>query len=227
MTDANNKPDSDRKIWNSLEICKLAATVITPIAVVALGYLIWSGQRSVVQHWEREQIEQRRLADADAKERESVRGFRLSIYKEAAPLLNEIVSYHFYVGSWKERSPADVIESKRQLDTLMYSNIALFTPTFFDLYRTFMRQSFRSAGNYHGESRIRTQDGCRPSLFMEADRWKGYFTQEDRRKDLCLAYVALLGALSEELLLQSLKMPIQTEAQQFSTCPPLYERATC
>ena len=43
---------------------------------------------------------------------------------------------------------------KRQLDRLMYSNMALLTPSFFMLYHAFMAQSFRGAGNRLGESRI-------------------------------------------------------------------------
>jgi hypothetical protein len=228
MANIEKEENFDRKTWNSLEICKLLATVITPLTVFALGCLIWSGQRDMVQHWERDQLEERRLIDADTKERERIREFRLSIYKEAAPLLNEILAYHFYVGRWKERSPADIIEKKRQLDSLMYSNIAIFTPTFFDLYRTFMRQSFRAAGNHYGESRIRTQAQCRqPRQTDDAGRWLTHFTHEDTRRLLCLAYVNLLGRLSEELLLQSLKMPSQTEAEKLSICPPIYEAERC
>jgi len=219
---------SKETVWNSLEICKLAATIMTPLMVFALGCLIWSGQREVVQHWERDQLEQRRLADADLRERERIREFRLSIYKEVAPLLNEILSYHFYVGRWKDRSPTDIIEKKRQLDSLMYSNIALFTPAFFDLYRAFMRQGFRTAGNHFGESRIRTQAQCRHMRpGDDAERWLAHFTHEDTRRSLCLAYANLLGRLAEELLFQSLKGPNQTDGEKLANCPPLYEAERC
>jgi hypothetical protein len=228
MSDIDKEKDSRRKIWNSLEIFKLLATVITPVAVFSLGCMIWNSQRNIIQYWERDQAEQRRIAEADTRERERVRDFRLIIYKDVAPLLNEIISYHFYVGRWKERSPTDIIEKKRQLDSLMYSHIALFTPGFFDLYRGFMRQGFRAARTYDGESRIRTQAHCRrPFANNETEQWLPYFTQEDTRHDLCLAYAALLGRLSEELLLQSLKMPNQTEAEKFSLCPPIYDAGRC
>lgn len=228
MTNTRNSTDFSRRVWNSLEACKLTATIVTPLLVIALGCLIWPGQQKIVQRSERDQHEARRSAEADLKERERIREFRLSIYKEAAPLLNEILSYHFHVGRWKERSPADVVERKRQLDSLMYSNIALFTPAFFDLYRTFMRQSFRSAGNHFGESRIRTQAQCRQTRPTDnTEHWLAYFTHEDNRRNLCLAYADLLSRFSEELLLQSLKRPNQTEAEKLSLCPPMYELERC
>ena len=228
MTDAIPKTTSVSRTWNSLEICKLAASIATPLMVFVLGCMLWSGQQSVLQHWERDQYEQRRIAEADLKERERIREFRLSIYQEVAPLLNEIVSYHFYVGRWKERSPLDVVEKKRRLDSLMYSNIALFTPAFFELYRAFMRQSFRGAGNHYGESRIRTQAQCRrPPATESAELWLSHFTHEDTRHNLCIAYANLLSRLSEELLLQSLKLPNQTEPEKLALCPPLYDVERC
>lgn len=139
--------DGRPNIWNSLEIFKAASSILTPLAVLFLGGIIWSGQRDVVQHWEVRQAEQRKVIEADARERERLRDIRFSIHREVAPLLNDIFSYHFYVGSWKELSPADIITKKRKLNSVMYSNMPLFTPAFFKLYYAFMAQSFRGAGN--------------------------------------------------------------------------------
>lgn len=228
MTDKNGETPAKPSAWNSLEICKLFVTVLTPLTVFGLGGLIWSAQQTVVQRWEQEKAEQRYVIESEARERERVRDLRLSIYREVAPLLDAILGYHFYVGRWKERSPAEIIEKKRQLDTLMYSHIALFSPAFFDLYREFMRKSFRTAGNHFGESRIRSQAQCRrPRTSEDPGLWLSYFTHEDTRRELCFAYAKLLGQLSEELLLQSLKAPLRTEAEKLSLCPPLYDVEKC
>ena len=107
MTNSPKEEAIDRKVWNSLEFCKLAATVLTPLTVFTLGCVIWSGQRDIVQRWEHAQVEQRKAAEAEARERERLRDIRFSIHQAVAPLLNDIFSYHFYVGSWKELTPAD------------------------------------------------------------------------------------------------------------------------
>lgn len=225
MTASNEgKPSA----WNSLEICKLASAVLTPMTVLLLGCVIWSGQREIVQHWERDQIEQRKVADAEARERERLRDVRFSIHREVAPLLNDIFSYHFYVGAWKELSPADVIAKKRKLDSLMYSNMPLFTPGFFKLYHSFMAQSFRGAGNHLGESRIRSNIECRlPHLDNASERWRNYFTHEDNRPSICLTYTTLVGRMSEELLLLSLSRLNEPGSEQHSMCPKLYDISRC
>jgi hypothetical protein len=82
-SDKEAKPE----VWNSLEVCKLIVAVTTPILVVVIGGLLWMTQRSVVQRWERNQEEQHRLADAQIKESDKIRDFRLTLYREAAPLL--------------------------------------------------------------------------------------------------------------------------------------------
>lgn len=228
MTDSSKESVTDRKVWNSLEFCKLASTVLTPLTVFILGCVIWNGQRDIVQRWERDQVEQRKATEADTRERDLIRGFRLSIYREAAPLLNDILTYHLYIGRWKERTPADIIERKRRLDELMYPNAALFTPAFFNLYHAFMKQSFSTAGNHYGESRIRSHVECRrPHLGNDIERWTSYFTQEDNRRSVCLAYATLIGGLSKELLLLSLKAPNDTEAERILTCPSLYDISKC
>ena len=222
------KSEGKASAWNSLEICKLASTVLTPMAVLLLGCVIWSGQCEIVQHWERDQIEQRKVADGDARERERLRDVRFSIHREVAPLLNDIFSYHFYVGAWKELSPADIIAKKRKLDSLMYSNMPLFMPGFFKLYHTVMAQSFRSAGNHLGETRIRSDIECRiPHLDNASERWRNYFTHEDNRPSICLAYTTLFGRMSEELLLLSLLGISEAGSEQHSACPNLYDINRC
>jgi len=207
--------------WSSLEVCKLGATISTPIIVFVLGCVIWNAQRDVVQHWERDLTQQRSAVDADIKERDQVRQIRLSIYEKAAPLLDEILAYHFYVGRWKERSPSDLIATKRDLDSLIYSHRALLTTEFFARYHAFMREAFSAAGNHYGESQIRTSSPCRQAhLGAHAERWDAYFTGEDRRRELCTAYADLLGRVSEELLLKSFQIPARTDADRF--CPPFY-----
>ncbi len=224
MTDIDNK--ANPRIWNSLEACKLAATIATPLIVFLLGCMIWNAQREVVQRSERDLAQQQRLVEADLKERDLIRDFRLSIYNKAAPLLSDIVAYHFYVGRWKDTSPDEIIEKKRQLDETLYPHRALFTPEFFARYHTFMSQGFRSAGNHYDESSIRTNFQCRkPGLGENAEKWRPYFTNEDLRHGVCIAYANLLGSMSEELLLRSLKMQGMVDVAKL--CPPFYDIERC
>lgn len=213
-------------VWNSLEVCKLFATISMPVVVLIFGYFAWGAQRSIVERWDRDQAEQRQLAEAEVKVRDKVRDVRLTIYREAAPLINDILSYHFYVGRWRERTPADIIEKKRQLDTLLYSHRPLLTPTFFTLYHDFMRLTFRGARDFGSEPRIRTLSRCRSPRPEGAEQWRAYFTDEDTRQELCASYTRLLSRVSEELLMQSSSLLVDSKDSP-AMCPPLYDTARC
>jgi hypothetical protein len=219
---------SARSVWNSLEVVKLTVTVFTAVLALVAGYVVWNAQRDVVQRWEGQQTIEKQNFAAKERERDRIRDFRLSIYKDAAPLLNDIHSYHFLVGRWKELTPAQIVEKKRQLDSLMYSHEALFSEIFFSHYHAFMKAAFRGAGNHMDESRIRSQFRCRAvHLGQESEKWRRWFTNEDNRRGICLAYRRLLGRLSEELLFHNLGAPEASEEQTLTKCPPLYDIPRC
>ena len=118
-----------------------------------------------------------------------------------------------------------MVAKKKQLDGELQPHRALLTSQFYTLYHAFMKEGFASAGSFHGTSRIRSYSRCRPNIQAHLSTWSSYFTEEDRRKELCAAYIGLLGRFSEELLLQSLKGVSPTDLQ--SACPPIYSRRDC
>lgn len=224
MSPKANRKDLAQTLWNSLEVAKIFASVATPIAIAFLGYAFWSTQRGVVENWEKQQVIERQILDSRERERDRLREFRLAIFKDVAPLLNDIYAYHFYIGSWKELTPTNIIEKKRHLDRLMYSNEVLFTHDFFNAYRDFMKQSFATAGNYIGESKIRTDSKCRSAHWSGSPgNWSHLFTNEDNRDKVCAAYRKLQGRLSEELLFQNINITNGDGGQ----CPKKYERSNC
>ena len=211
------------KVCIFLELCKLFATIAMPVAVVVVGCVECAAYNCRTLG-ARPGPEQRQLAEADIKVRDKVREVRLAIYREAAPLINDIVSYQFYVGQWKNWRPEDVIDKKRQLDRLLYSHRPLLTPAFFALYHDFMRLTFRSARDFHGESPNPTLARCHPiRTDGQDDRASVYFTDEDMRQELCTAYAKLLGRVSDELLMQSPSASAAADAIGPSMCPPLYD----
>ena len=96
-------------------------------------------------------VEQREIAlkgeqkatDARSKADENLRQLRTAVYNDAAPLIREVLTYHFHVGNWKELSPAELIQIKRNLDSLVYGRDAVLSPTFANLYHNFMGGGFR------------------------------------------------------------------------------------
>lgn len=205
-----------------MEIAKFAVSVISPFFLAFCGYLIWDAQRTIIERREIVLKEERKAADARAKAEENLRQLRTTVYNNAAPLIREVLTYHFHVGSWKELSPAEVIRLKRHLDRFVYGQDAVLSPTFANLYHNFMREAFAAAGNSRDESRIRSSAACRPRSpdqgSSEGEQW---FTGEDNRWALCNAYRQLRKNWAAEL-----SLPPNGE-NSTRECPPFYNLTPC
>jgi hypothetical protein len=207
--------------WNSLEKAKLGMGIITPVVIVIVGYFIWSIQNDAIQHQQSVLEAEKFKIQNEQTEKSRIREFRWDLYQKAGPLLNDIFAYHFYVGRWKEFGPDVILKKKRELDTLMYSHESLLSAGFFEQYRSFMDQTFKPAGGWYTDARIRTESRCRMRLPSEQEKdWASHFTEEDNRKQVCSAYKNLLGSLSKELLFVSL--PGKGVA-----CPTEYATSEC
>jgi hypothetical protein len=208
--------------WNSLEIAKFVVSTITPFILAFVGYVIWDAQRTIIEQREIVSIRNQKAADLRSREEEHLRQLRVTVYNDAAPLIREVLTYHFHVGNWKELSPAEVIKMKRKLDFFVYGREAVLSPRFANLYHNFMREAFASAINRQEESRIRSSADCRPrSLDRDGSEWQQWFTEEDNRLALCNAYKELRRNWASEL-----SLPLSNEARA-RDCPPFYSFGTC
>jgi hypothetical protein len=100
-----------QNLWNSLEISKLIISASTPIIVAFIGFFL---NRNI------KQIDKRQWNNQKIIEK------RLQIYDNVVPLLNDILCYHCYIGSWKETSARKIIDYKRLLD----KEINVYSPLF-------------------------------------------------------------------------------------------------
>lgn len=205
-----------------MEIAKFAVSVIAPFMLAFCGYFIWNAQRMIVERREIVLREERKAANAHAKAEETLQQLRVTVYNNAAPLIREVLTYHFHVGNWKELSPAEVIKLKRTLDRFVYAQDAVLSPTFANVYHNFMREAFAAAGNSRDESRIRSSAACRPrSSDQRNSEWERWFTGEDNRLALCKAYRQLRRNWAAEL---SLPPNIENSTRE---CPPFYNLTPC
>jgi len=202
--------------WNSLETVKLIVSGTVPLLLVVIGFLIWGLKNDIAQI----QAEQNRI-----------REMRIDLYSKAGPNLNDVFAYHFYVGKWKEFTPRDIVAKKRELDSMMYTNEPLFTDQFFNRYRRFMNETFATGRGWYFDAALRTSSQCRkrPQSISKED-WTASFTDEDNRKEVCIAYTRLLANLSQELLFVTLKNNELSDSEivsKKSVCPPFYSLKNC
>jgi hypothetical protein len=110
-----------------LEWAKFFASLLTPIAVVAIGFLLNVRLRTIEQHrWLNQQIIEKRLA----------------LFERLAPKLNDLLCLFTYVGHWKELDPPHIIATKRELDKEMHVYEALFPHELHVRYDTSMETCF-------------------------------------------------------------------------------------
>lgn len=171
--------------WTSVELAKLAVSVLTPLLVLVLGIIINNSIKST----------------------ERSTSLRSDIYRTIGGDLNDIYSYLAFVGGWKELTPADVIARKRAVDKAMYTYKPFFSKELFETYETFMREAFSPYGTPGTDARIRsdivTDDGNRRIHTVKGWEagWDDRFTKSMNKKAQREAYDRFLEQLARDLKL--------------------------
>jgi hypothetical protein len=153
-------------VWTSLEVVKLIISVMTPVAVLVLGIFV---KRATSR------IERIQWAS------QTVIEYRLKVFEGIAPKLNRLLCFYTFVGRWKELTPADVVELKRELDEDVHVNRMLFSPAFFDAYQEFMELLFETYAARDRDAPIRalvkSEFGDRRSLDSWVPAYEAWFAQ--------------------------------------------------
>jgi hypothetical protein len=144
------------KLWNSLEVCKLIVGLMVPIAIVVVSNQYSNRERlQTEQHETRQKADDMNKTKQDEREKREV-DKRFNAWEQMAPQMNQIYSYFLYIGDWKTTSPEQIVEKKRQLDDLIYSNRIFFTDQFFNSYSAFMRAAFTTSRGWEKDPQLNT-----------------------------------------------------------------------
>jgi hypothetical protein len=173
-------------VWNSLEVAKLATTIV---------FTIVGGIFTLVTY-NRQEIQKRQAQDEE-NFRRSVE-LRTQIWREASPMLNDIYVYFEFVGKFKELSPEDILTEKRDVDRLMYANRAFFNKDDFDAYEAFIGSTFSPYQGWLKDAKLRTVP-VRPLDTKNTNTQDDRFTNEDNRDCINRAYWNLQRATVGEL----------------------------
>src|SRR5580693_6333222 len=85
----------------SNEVIEILKLVVPPLAVVLVGYFL-NERLKTFEHY---QWRNQKLIEK-----------RISIYDDLAPLFNDLLCYYTYIGTWKEVTPIDILNKKREID---------------------------------------------------------------------------------------------------------------
>lgn len=165
---------ADPSAWNSLEVTKLIVAALTPLAVVLLG--IWvarATRRLEASQWVNQKLIEKRI----------------NLLEEILPRLNDLYCYFEWIGNWKELSPADAIQRKRELDKTFFANRAFFSADAIAAYQEFTRILFKTHAAPGVDALLRTtiesHDGSRVKSYPGAwkPEWTAMFAQGKEQAD--------------------------------------------
>lgn len=175
------------KPWTTLEIATLCVDALTPLLVVLLGiYLQYLTKKIELMQWRNQKLIEKRL----------------SIYDELAPLLNDNLCYFTYVGNWKERSPEDVIQSKREIDKKIYLAAPMFSKSFFDSCMTFQHLCFKPFNGTGQNAKLKTDFKDRKTFCIKPwkEEWVECFSPEiSAESSIQAAYNDVMKCFSDEI----------------------------
>lgn len=124
------------------------------------------------------------LTRTQSRSEELLRG-RLDYYKSLAPDLNRLLCYITFIGSWRDRSPVDIVNLKRRLDEHFYCAAPLFSEHVLTSYEQLMSLTFETFGPWGVDARIKSNAYRRRQCWQGTaenawrSEWNHYFTLPD------------------------------------------------
>lgn len=187
-TQFSRRIDMDLGAWNWLEVAKLCVGVLTPLAVAGIGIYI----HRVTKRFEHLQWRSQKLIEK-----------RLAIYDDVAPLLNDVLCYFTYVGSWADVEPATIVALKRTLDKKLYLAAPMFSPEFFAACMDFQNLCFATYNRWGQAAKLRSAFVRRQQAHNAwKPEWDAYFCepgQISKPEDVRAAYTAIMGIFAADI----------------------------
>jgi hypothetical protein len=129
--------------------------IITPIAVVVIGFAL---NRQL-----------RRIEERQWRSQELIAA-RLRYYREIAEPLNDLMCYFTFIGSWKERTPPEIVALKRSLDRTFHVLAPFFSVEVVQAYNAFMDRCFATYGLWGADAHLKT--GFRRRQQVNPESWQ-------------------------------------------------------
>jgi len=180
----------------NIKIAEVVVSFITPLLVVLLG-------------WRVRQLERRLKLSEYAEQK--VMDWRLSVYQDVAPILNDIYCFVTYRGAWKHLKPTQIIESKRTVDKKVSIYAPYLSADWNAAYEGFMDACFATYAGKGKDAQLRCGFESHKEFgdYPWEERWNDMFVSDQSGKtdkdELSRRYNSLLDRFAGELGLKSVK----------------------
>ena len=149
------------QIWNSL---KIPIMIIAALAPFIIAFLVFRYNRIIKGLKEKQEKNQNLLEK------------RIEVYDRIGPKLNDIFCFFCYNGNWKELTPLEILNFKRELDKDINVSTPLYSKDIGEKYDDFMRLCFVSFSGWEHEEKIKSLYELRKEHNAEwNDDWIPFF----------------------------------------------------
>ncbi|MBV9992235.1 MAG: hypothetical protein JOZ72_13205 [Alphaproteobacteria bacterium] len=151
--------------WNSLEIAKMAVSLLTPVTVALLGiYINRALKRFELAQWRSQKLVEKRL----------------QIYDSIAPDLNDLLCYFTYRGAWRDFDPPQIVALKRKIDKSVNLAVPLFSEDFHQACTEFLGLCFKTFTGWGKDAKLKTKyHRRRESRTDWRNEWANCFANDD------------------------------------------------
>jgi len=149
------------QIWNSL---KIPIMIIAALAPFIIAFLVFRYNR-IIKGLKEKQGKNQNLVEK-----------RIEVYDRIGPKLNDIFCFFCYNGNWKELTPLEILNFKRELDKDINVSTPLYSKDIGEKYDDFMRLCFVSFSGWEHEEKIKSLYELRQENNVEwNDDWIPFF----------------------------------------------------
>lgn len=126
---------------------------------------------------------------------------RIAVWDEVAPRINDIYCYSMRVGRWKDVSPREVVEWKREVDKKVHTFASYFSPAFFGCFMAFMNECFATFQGSGVDAKLRTRlQGHKSAHKNWLPEWDALFAESAADEmSIKAKYLKLQRQISAEL----------------------------
>jgi len=173
--------------WNSLEVAKIVAGLLTPIAIAIFGIYV----HRVTKKFEHLQWRSQKLVEK-----------RLAVYDDLGPHFNDLLCYFTYVGEWRDLDPPEIVKLKRTMDKKIYLAAPLFSEEFFSACMAFQGVCYETYNGWGRDASLRTKSQRRREARQNdwKAEWNEYFAANVASLDeIRLAYKRVMEVFAQDI----------------------------
>jgi len=164
--------------WNSLEVSKLAASVLLPLVLLLLGVVFTKSEKHV----------------------EALIDLRIKSYDSMKADINHIHCYINDIGTWKEDTPETITGFRRDAERELHEDEPIWSEKTVAAFTKFMDDvAFKTNTGAGKDAQVRTSTAQKSLLSNWNRNWTDRFAEPARKDEYDRAYKQMIDAFGYDI----------------------------